>query len=56
MIRLWRNALDCRDLSQPVAWARMNRIVKQWPPNPQIRQPYSGERPHVIIQGKSPVR
>ena len=56
VIRLWRNVLNRRDQSRTVTWARMNRIVKQWLPNPRICQPYPEGRLCVMIQGKSPVR
>jgi RNA-directed DNA polymerase len=55
-IRLWRNALNRRDQSRTVTWARMARIVKQYLPNPRICQPYPEQRLCVILQGKSPVR
>lgn len=56
LTRIWRALLNRRSQRRSVAWAKMNRIARQWLPFPRVCHPYPEERLRVIIRGKSPVR
>jgi group II intron reverse transcriptase/maturase len=52
---LWYKSLRRRSQKDKTTWARTERLIKRWFPQPHIVHPYPSQRLSVTTQGKSPV-